>query len=66
MLVGVYQNLQLAVELSDELTKLIQSLIERGDVSGKNGETILLHVLDNAVQRVLLVGLGERTKLTLD
>ncbi|CAG1020169.1 partial leucyl aminopeptidase, partial [Patescibacteria group bacterium] len=63
LLVGVYQNLQLAVDLNDDLARLVQSLIERGDVSGKNGETALIHVLDNAIQRVLLVGLGERAKL---
>lgn len=63
LLVGVYQNLQLAAELNDDLANLIQSLIERGDVSGKNGETVLLHVLNNAIQRVLLVGLGEKAKL---
>lgn len=63
LLVGVYQNLQLATQLDDNLGQLITNVLERGDMNGKTGDTVLIHAFDQTVQRVLLVGLGEKAKL---
>jgi leucyl aminopeptidase len=68
IIVGVYQDLQFsssASQLNDSHQGLISNIISRGDLSGKNGETVMCHVLpDSAIQRILLVGLGEKSKLT--
>jgi leucyl aminopeptidase len=68
IIVGVYQNLQFCPStslLNDIHQGIISDIINRGDVSGKNGETLLIHILpDSGIQRILLVGLGEKAKLT--
>jgi leucyl aminopeptidase len=67
IIVGVYQNQQFcpaAEQLNDIHQGLLRRILDRGDLSGKNGETLLVHVLDSNVQRILLLGLGEKAKLT--
>ncbi|MDD2724102.1 MAG: leucyl aminopeptidase [Methylovulum sp.] len=63
LMVGVYQDQQLAPSaqhLDGSTQGLISKILNRGDISGKNGETVLLNGLpDSPVQRILLVGLGE-------
>jgi leucyl aminopeptidase len=67
IIVGVYQNLSLcftAEQLNTSHQGLISTVLSRGDISGKNGETVLLHLFDSNIQRILLVGLGEKAKLS--
>jgi len=68
VVVGVYQDLQLspsAAALNDSTQGLIAKIISRGDISGKNGETLLLNVIpDSVIDRILLVGLGENKPLS--
>ncbi len=68
IIVGVYQDAPFyssASDLNDSNQGLISNILSRGDLRGKNGETVVCHVLpDTGVQRILLVGLGEKAKLT--
>lgn len=67
IIVGVYQNAQFcpsASLLNDSHQGLLSNIVSRGDISGKNGETVMCHLFDSAIQRILLVGLGEKSKLT--
>ncbi len=68
LLVGIYANQQLspvATQLDVLLNGLISKLIARGDIRGKNAETLLInHLPDSSIERVILLGLGERGKLT--
>ncbi len=69
IIVGVYKNQQLspsAEVVDDKAHQLIHNLIERGDIKGKNSETLLISVVpDSCIQRVLLVGLGDKEKFNL-
>ena len=68
IIVGVYQDLQLcpsASVLNDNTQGLLRKLLDRGDISGKNGETVLMNAMpDSAIERILLVGLGEKAALS--
>ncbi len=68
VIIGVYENKQLspAAELVDEICQgIIVKLIERGDIKAKNAETVLLNYIpDSPIERILIVGLGEKDKLT--
>ena len=69
IIVGIYENQQLspsAVSV-DMLTQgIITQLLERGDIKGKNAETLLVnYVPDSTIMRILLVGLGDKNKVTL-
>ena len=68
IIIGLYQNQQLITSgpvLSESLQNIITKVIDRGDTTGKVGETILINVLpDCGLERVLLVGLGENKPLT--
>ena len=68
IIVGVYQDAPFyssASDLNDSNQGLISNILSRGDLRGKNGETVVCHVLpDTGIQRILLVGLGEKAKLT--
>ena len=68
MIVGVYQNLQLspsALALNHSTNGLISSIVKRGDLGGKNGETVLINAIPgNKIERILLVGLGENKALS--
>ncbi len=57
--VGIYDNGKLTQEakLLDDKGAL-SAAVKTGDISGKPGSTLLLHVTAGAAQRVLLVGLG--------
>jgi len=69
VIVGVYKNQQLspsAEVVDNEAHQLIHNLFERGDIKGKNSETLLISVVpDSSIQRVLLVGLGDKEKFNL-
>ncbi|MDQ7090043.1 MAG: leucyl aminopeptidase [Methylococcales bacterium] len=69
VIVGVYKNQQLtpsAKIVDNKAHQLIYNLIERGDITGKSGETLLISVVpDSSLQRVLLVGLGDEKKFDL-
>ncbi|TAL44102.1 MAG: leucyl aminopeptidase, partial [Methylovulum sp.] len=58
MIVGVYQDQQLsapAALLNDSSQGLIAKVLERGDISGKIGETALLSTIPGSViERILL------------
>ncbi|MDD1605617.1 MAG: leucyl aminopeptidase, partial [Methylococcaceae bacterium] len=68
IIVGVYQDApfcSVASGLNDSTQGLISKILDRGDISGKNGETVLINVVpDSAIERILLVGLGEKATLT--
>jgi len=68
MIVGIYENQQLspsAVSFDKLHQGIITQLIERGDIKGSNAETLLINNLPNSsIQRLILVGLGEKEKLT--
>jgi leucyl aminopeptidase len=68
LIVGVYQNLQLSASantVNDNTQGLISKILARGDISGKNGETVLINAIpDSSIERILLVGLGENKPLS--
>ena len=68
LIVGVYLNKELstAAQTIDQNTQgLISQLLNRGDISGKVGDTLLINVVpDSQLERILLVGLGENKPLT--
>ncbi len=68
LLVGLYENQQLspsAAILDTQLDGLLGKLIARGDIKGKLAETLLInHIPGSQVERIVLVGFGERGKLT--
>jgi leucyl aminopeptidase len=68
MIVGVYQDRQLspsAIVLNNSTNGLISNIVNRGDLSGKNGETVLINAIPNSkIERILLVGLGENKPLS--
>jgi leucyl aminopeptidase len=68
IIVGVYQDAPFCAvvsNLNDNTQGLISKILDRGDISGKNGETVLINVVpDSAIARILLVGLGEKATLT--
>lgn len=68
LLVGVYENQQLSPQalILDGLCKgLLTKLIARGDIKGKNAETLLINNVPHAgIERIILVGFGESGKVT--
>jgi leucyl aminopeptidase len=67
IIIGIYQNQELATSpaLSEHLKNTVSMLFNRGDISGKLAETVLLNVIpDSGVNRILVVGLGEQKSLT--
>jgi leucyl aminopeptidase len=68
IIIGIYENQQLSpsAALCNTLTNnVISQLIERGDISGKNAETLLVNYIpDSTIKRILLLGLGKKGKIT--
>ena len=68
VIVGIYTNHQFtpsATVIDNSTHQLISNLIERGDIKGKNSETLLINVVpDSNLQRVLIVGLGDADKIS--
>ena len=68
IVVGIYQDQQLttsAAMVDGQLQGIITKVIERGDISGKSSETLLINpILDSSIERILLVGLGDKNKIT--
>lgn len=68
VIVGIYTNQQFtpsATVIDNNTHQLISNLIERGDIKGKNSETLLINVVpDSNLQRLLIVGLGDADKLS--
>ena len=68
IVVGIYENKELsesAIALDNLTDKLVSTVIDRGDLEGKNGETLVINfVPGDAVERILLVGLGEKATLS--
>ena len=68
LILGVYQDLQLSAtthSINISTKGLINTIVSRGDINGKNGETVLINAIpDNPIERILLVGLGENKPLT--
>ena len=66
LVVGLYENSQLSATASllDQASKgHLQRILKRGDISGKAGETLVLHDVPNiTAQRVLIVGLGSQDR----
>lgn len=66
LVIALYQD-----ELNDPLlsqfgvAELVESVTKQGDFSGKLAETRLLFQPGQTLARIVLVGLGERTKLTV-
>ena len=51
--------------LNNSFNGLIKNIVNRGDLSGKNGETVLINAVPgNNIQRISLVGLGENKPLS--
>ena len=65
IIIGIYENKQLspsAVSINHSIGGIITRLIERGDITGKNAETLLINYIpDCTINRILLVGLGGKT-----
>lgn len=68
VIVGVYQDQQLspsAAALNNSTDGLINKIVSRGDLSGKNGETVLINAIPGSrIESILLVGLGENKPLS--
>ena len=68
VIVGIYTNQQLTPSASfidNNTHQLISNLIERGDIKGKNSETLMINVVpDSSLARVLIVGLGDADKFS--
>jgi leucyl aminopeptidase len=68
IILGIYQNEHLspsAAAVNNSTQGLISKILARGDITGKNGETLLINVVpDSPFERVLLVGLGENKHLS--
>ncbi|QIM66991.1 leucyl aminopeptidase [Mannheimia granulomatis] len=68
LVVGVYEprRLSSSAEQLDKLSQgYISTLLRRGDLEGKAGQTLLLHNVPNVpADRVLLVGCGKERELT--
>jgi len=68
VIVGIYQDQQLspsATALNNSTNGLINNIVSRGDLSGKNGETVLINAVPGSkIERILLVGLGENKPLS--
>ncbi len=68
LILGIYENCKLSqsAEQVDQTTdKLISAIIERGDIQGKQGETLLINFIPNStIKRILLVGFGQQDKIT--
>ncbi len=70
VIVGVYKNQQLssaATQLDDAAQGAITAHLQLGDFSGEKNTTALLYHLPHiTAKRVLLVGMGEKDKLSLE
>ncbi|MDD5462154.1 MAG: leucyl aminopeptidase [Methylococcales bacterium] len=68
LIVGVYQDRKLsesAKAINNSTQGLVDKIVNRGDLSGKIGETVLINAIpDSPVERILLVGLGENKPLS--
>ena len=68
IIIGIYENKKVspsAVAVNSLTQGVITHLIERGDITGKNSETLLINYIPNSsINRILLVGLGEKNKIT--
>ncbi len=68
IIIGIYENQELSPTALtiDKLNQgMITELIARGDIAGKNSETLLINYIpDSSINRILLVGLGEKNKVT--
>ena len=68
LIVGVYQDLKLSdtASIANQMTNgLISKFLDRGDITGKIGETVLINAIpDGLIERILVVGLGEDTPLS--
>jgi len=68
IIVGIFENQQLtpsASSLNQKTGNLISTIISRGDIEGKNSETLLINYLpDTDIERILLVGLGKITQVS--
>lgn len=68
VVVGVFEPRRLspsAQRLDDLSDGFISSLIRRGDLEGKTGQTLLLHNIKNTLcDRILLVGCGKERELS--
>ena len=69
VVVGVFESRQLteAARAIDKITgDYISSIVNHGDMEGKEGSTLLLHRVPNTLcERVLLVRIGIRVRVTL-
>jgi len=68
VVLGVYQGgeLSAAAQILDQASdQQLSTLIARGDMNGKAGDTLMLHTVTGiAAERVLLVGLGKAGELS--
>ena len=68
LVVGVHESSKLsasAVALDKASKQLLSAILKRGDMSGKAGNTVLLHHVPGvAAERVLLLGLGKEADLS--
>ncbi len=68
LIIGVFENgqyTQMANVINRRLNNLLDQLFEQGDISGKNGETTLInHLPDSPIKRLLITGLGETEKIS--
>ncbi len=68
LIIGVFENgryTQTADTINSRLNKLLDALFEQDDISGKNGETLLINFIpDSAIKRLLITGLGDGDKVT--
>lgn len=68
LVVAVYQDGELspaAAQLDEDTRGAVQRVIDGGDITGKAGQTLLLHHVDGIESpRILLLGVGKKGKTT--
>ncbi|MFN7097982.1 MAG: leucyl aminopeptidase, partial [Gammaproteobacteria bacterium] len=68
LMIGIFENSELtpSAQLIDKSSNnLLNSLIAQGDFSGETGQTLILHHLTGiSAERVMLVGMGAKDKLS--
>jgi len=69
LVVGIFDRRKLtsaAVELDSATSGYLSSILQRGDMDGKVGQTLLLHAVEAIpAQRILLVGCGKEKDFTI-
>lgn len=68
LLLPVYEDapVQSHPDCSQEIRKQLKTVLDRGDFSGRHGQTFLLPIHVSRPDRILLVGLGKKNEVTAE